>query len=104
GILAAHVAKGMARDGHLVCVEGNPDLIPALTRTMTSHSDKLKIDIVHAAIDYRDSTAPFRIGAESVSSRVTDSSKDQLTVPAITLQRLLGEFGVQEPYALVSDI
>jgi FkbM family methyltransferase len=105
GVTAAHAASVMPRDGHLVCVEANPRLVPGLRERVVPGAASLRVDVIHAAIDRHCGTSELCITAETVSSRVGDERPGAPTVrvPALTLREILRMTNVAE-FALISDI
>lgn len=111
GVTSAHILEGRSPGRSLTCVEANPDLLPALRRTIDhaqarSHRE---VKIVHGAI----SGAPIREHQPTVGLTLADSSLGSTVfgqnfvshtikeVPRVRLSTLVG--GLAD-YSLVIDI
>ena len=105
GITAAHIAAVMAPNGHLVCVEANPRLLPGIRERVTSHGRSVRLDDIHAAVATSTGTGNLALAAETTGSKLTDSAAgwEVIDVPTMTLGEILRQTGVSE-YDLVSDV
>ncbi len=104
GAVACRIARRQEAGRRLVCVEANPDLLPALRRNVHVHSPQ-PVEVVNRAIGYDGPIARLHRGPDNTSGRALPSSADAEgeNVPASTLSELLEDHGIGE-YALVSDI
>lgn len=105
GITSAHVATLMAPDGHLVCVEANPRLLPGLRERLARRTASLRVDFVHAAVADFCGDAVLVVSPETVSSRLGRLGPHDVTVsvPALTLREILRRTGMSD-FDLVCDI
>lgn len=107
GVVASHIAKKLRADGRLICVEANDRLLESIARNVKANTTGAKLTLVHAAAYYGDEDAQvigFHRDADSTASAIASPGGQALDlVPALTLEALLGRFGVED-YALVCDI
>jgi FkbM family methyltransferase len=92
----------MSIDGHLLCVEANPNLVPSLTERLHRHRKSQRIDVLQAAIAYDVDEVEFAIESENTAGRISPGSG--VTVPAIEFGELITKFRIVGAYALVCDI
>ncbi len=108
GVVSCQIARHLERRCRLVCVEANPNLIPALERNLARNAPDRSTIVLHGAIDY-DTTrnsAPLRLSSLTTSSRLASAASDHDTVswvPTTTLRRVLATTALG-PFALVADI
>jgi FkbM family methyltransferase len=104
GIVSREILKRLAPDKRLVSVEAVPYL-----KEIAEHNIELaapgRATIRQSAIDYTAATVNFAVGSSNLSGRLAEKnpSADSVTVPTITLSRLIEEEGIQN-YSLVMDI
>jgi FkbM family methyltransferase len=105
GVTSTHIASQMAKDGHLICVEANPQLFQGLRERLSPWANKLRVDVVHAAIADRGGTIALALSPETTGSRLSPdgASAAAVEVPALTLRQIIQKFGVAD-FDLVSDI
>ncbi len=94
----------MAPEGHLVCVEANPQLIPGLSERVASQPGRQRVDVIHAAVTGHCGTTELIIAGETVGSRIGSPRRDEpvVQVPAMTLREILRRANITE-FDLVSD-
>ncbi len=102
GFTGSHVLASMSIDGHLLCVEANPNLVPSLTERLHRHRKSQRIDVLQAAIAYDVDEVEFAIESENTAGRISPGSG--VTVPAIEFGELITKFRIVGAYALVCDI
>jgi FkbM family methyltransferase len=108
GVCSAHVAAGMARGGHLICVDANPEFVPAIERNVAPYAarNRLNVTVLNAGIANRDDAVlnveanPF---ASHVGAGASTTGGRTIPIPGRTLASLVDEY---EPPAfdLVCDI
>jgi len=77
GVTTKHIASHMATNGHLVCVEANPQLLPGLHERISPWTSTLHVDVIHAGI-------ASGCGATALASRPKRSAR--VSPPAGRLQ------------------
>ncbi len=115
GIVTTAALNKLSTTGRIVCVEPNPDSLPALSRNieraLQRQAGYMKPDvrIIHAAVGNDGGTTQFirRAGLDSglvgqVSLR--DDDAPAVDVPVKTLSQILKESNIHGPYSLVCDI
>lgn len=111
GVTSAHILNVLAPGRSLTCVEANPDLLPALTRTVhdAESRSRRKAEVVHGAIaatslDRSSTTVRLTTSASSLGSAVMEGRPqlgETVEVPRVTLSTLVEGL---DDYALVVDI
>jgi FkbM family methyltransferase len=104
GAVSSVIASRLLSGQRLLCVEANPQLIPALTRNVKRHGSHLEAEVVHAAVCYDAEAVGFTVAVNNLVSTINSGSGDTtVEVPAVTLAALAARFP-GEPFQLVADI
>lgn len=104
GAIASVIARILHRDQRLICVEANPRLPQAITRTLQRNAPHLHVEVVNAAIGYDSPHVDFRVSEDNLCSRVTGGDgAGVVRVPCVTLAHLVSRLGERD-YQLVADI
>jgi FkbM family methyltransferase len=108
GVSSAHIASALAPGSQLVCVEANPDFLPAIERNVARHTKRLSIrsTLLNAAIGREGETCALSTDpnpyARTTSAAEPYSAASAL-IPARSLTALLNQIGFGS-YDLVCDI
>jgi FkbM family methyltransferase len=101
GVVAALTNRRLLRRDRHVVVEANPDLLPVLRRNRDRNG--AQFEIVHAAVAYGCETIDFYDGGHFLAGRVAGKGGRRVTVPAVTLERLVDRFRIDR-CTLICDI
>jgi FkbM family methyltransferase len=103
GATSCQIARLLAPDRRMLCVEANPLLIPVLQANISRNADGRDIRIVQAMVGAFVGEGAFRQDASSLCSSAAEAGDDAVPVPATSLEALVRGF-VQGSFSLVSDI
>ena len=106
GVVSCTIRRHLERDRKLVIVEADPRLARLLKRNLELNACDFNVTVENKAISYSGATeVAFSLGESSVSGRIAEFGPglDQVSVPAISLSRLVQEQGFND-FCLVSDI
>lgn len=111
GVSSAHILDVAAPGAELICVEANPNLLPALRTTTQAAAGRIgaTVTVLHGAVSpdphVRSSSIVLTLGRSHVASRVGPADAGdpgrQLRVPAADLSEAVRDW---TDYALVCDI
>lgn len=104
GVTASHIAARLDNERQIVCVEGNPALIPVIKRNARRNWDG-RVSVVHAAItpSLNGAQLQFAVRPNTTESGLMSEGPVQIDVPTSSLSRICAQFAVSD-YVLVSDI
>lgn len=108
GVVSCHIARKIAQEARLLCVEANPRLGGIIVNNLAVNAPSVKAKVINAAIDYSSAesgTVRLNVGNTNLTSSVASGQNgcETLAIESTTLSRLLCEQGVEE-YSLVADI
>jgi FkbM family methyltransferase len=106
GAISSVIAKVLAPGQHIVCIEGNPRLLPLLRANVQRHGSHLQIQIIEGVIGPDLERVDFLISRDNLCSRrVEDPSGDQATkVPSTSLSAAIARRSWTAGWQLVADI
>ncbi len=115
GVVTTAALNKLSTTGRMVCVEPNPDSLPALSRNIQRALERNfaymnpEVQIIQAAVGKEGSTTQFirRAGLDSglvgqVAARADDIPA--VVVPVKSLSQILREANIRGPYSLICDI
>jgi FkbM family methyltransferase len=107
GVVSSYLGRRLSPSKKLICVEGNPELVPVLTDNVERNTQGAKVEIVNMAVHYDAPVISFEIGSTNLTSRVLSGSGEKATgvvdVRSISLETLVRM--VEEPFfQIVCDI
>lgn len=101
GVVACLTNRRLRDPARHVVVEANPDLIPLLEKNRELNG--CRFAVLHRAVAYGGPTVTFHQNDDFVSSSVQLRAARSVTVPAVTLRDVAGQFGFDR-FTLICDI
>lgn len=103
GVGTAHIARRLAAERQLICVEANPPLVPLIRANVERNAPGRRLVVLNQAIDYSGQpTVRLQLSATNTNSHL-GSDPAGLAVAATTLSAIIAQFGLRA-FALVVDI
>jgi len=105
GYTACLIDKNTVGSIPVVAVEANKSLIPVIKRTKDLNNRNF--DILYSAYNSESDSVDFRLEENFWSSSQQnreDRNQTKVTVPAISLNEIIKEYGLEDPIQLVVDI
>lgn len=107
GAISSVIASRLAPGTPLVCVEGNPRLVPLLKRNLLRHAGHLNVEVVEGAIGHGDTKVSFVVADDNLCSRAQPAGhvrSSSLEVVGVELWSIAQKHQWSSGYQLVADI
>jgi FkbM family methyltransferase len=107
GAITSVIARILEPSQQIVCIEGNPNILPLLRRNLTENASHLKWTVVEGAVGAHTESIAFEVAENNLCSTASQQPRahtQAITVPCVPVSSVLSQVNWQGGYQLVADI
>ena len=107
GAITSIIARILEPSQQLVCIEGNPNILPLLRGNLAENASHLKWKVIEGAVGSQTESIEFQVSENnlcSTASHPPPSQTEAITVRCVPVSSVLSQMEWQGGYQLVADI